>query len=147
MIDRGGGQVMQQTLMMIKPDAVQRNLIGRILERVESAELRVVRIRMVHLLPQEARRFYRVHEGKPFLTSLVSFMSSGPIVALVVEGENAVPRLREVVGATDPAKAAPGTIRKDFALSIERNSVHASDAEETAREEIAFFGLDLSLRG
>jgi nucleoside-diphosphate kinase len=133
--------------MMIKPDAVERNLIGRILERVEGAGLRIARLRMVRLKPEEARSFYRVHEGKPFLDSLVAFMSSGPIVALVVEGENVVPRLREVVGATDPAKAAPGTIRKDFALNIERNSVHASDAPETAREEIAFFHLGLDLAG
>jgi nucleoside-diphosphate kinase len=137
---------MEQTLMMIKPDAVGRNLIGKILERVEGVGLKVARLRMVQLAPEEARRFYRVHEGKPFLDSLVAFMSSGPIVALVVEGENAVRRLREVVGATDPAKAEPGTIRRDFALNIEKNSVHASDAVETASEEIAFFGLGLQLR-
>jgi nucleoside-diphosphate kinase len=137
----------QQTLMMIKPDAVGRNLVGRILERVEGAGLRLARMRMVHLEPAEARRFYRVHEGKPFLESLVTFMSSGPVVVAVIEGTDAVMRLREVVGATDPAKAAPGTIRRDFALNIEKNSVHASDAEDTAREEIAFFGLGLSLRG
>jgi nucleoside-diphosphate kinase len=133
--------------MMVKPDAVERNLIGQVLARVEGAGLRIARLRMVHLKPEEARRFYRVHEGKPFLESLVSFMSSGPVAVLVVEGEGAIARLREVVGATDPAKAAPGTIRKDFALNIERNSVHASDAPETARDEIGFFDLGLSLRG
>ena len=133
--------------MMIKPDAVRRNLIGRILERVEGAGLRVARLRMVQLKPEEARSFYRVHQGKPFLEALVTFMSSGPIVALVVEGEGVVSRLREIVGATDPAKAAAGTIRRDFALDIEKNSVHASDAVETAREEIAFFDLGLRLRG
>jgi nucleoside-diphosphate kinase len=138
---------LEQTLMMIKPDAVQRNLIGRILERVEGAGLRVARMRMVHLSPAEARSFYRVHQGKPFLDSLVSFMSSGPIVILVVEGEGAIGRVREIVGATDPAKAAAGTIRKDFALNIEKNSVHASDALDTAKEEIAYYNLGLSLRG
>ena len=137
---------MQQTLMMIKPDAVGRNLIGRILERVESAGLRIAQLRMVRLRPEEARAFYRVHEGKPFLDSLVAFMSSGDIVAGVLEGEDAVRRWRELMGATDPAKAAPGTIRKDFAESIERNSVHGSDAPETARDEIAFFGLNRDLR-
>jgi nucleoside-diphosphate kinase len=137
---------MEQTLMMVKPDAVERNLIGKVLERVEAAGLRIVRLRMVHLRPEEARTFYRVHEGKPFVDSLVAFMSSGPIVALMAEGENAVARLRSVVGATDPAKAEPGTIRRDFALSIEKNSVHASDAVETARDEIAFFELELRLR-
>jgi nucleoside-diphosphate kinase len=132
--------------MMIKPDAVGRNLIGKITDRVEMSGLRVARMRMVHLRPEEARTFYRVHEGKPFLDSLVEFMSSGPIVALVVEGENAVRRLRDVVGATNPANAAEGTIRRDFALNIEKNSVHASDAVETARDEISFFGLALELR-
>lgn len=138
---------MEQTLMMIKPDAVRRNLIGKILERVEGAGLGIARMRMVRLQPDEARTFYRVHEGKPFLEALVAFMSSGPVVALVVEGESAVSRLREVVGATNPAQAAPGTIRRDFALDVEKNSVHASDALSTARDEIAFFGLGLGLRG
>jgi nucleoside-diphosphate kinase len=132
--------------MMIKPDATERNLVGKILARVEEAGLRIARLRMVHLQPEEARRFYAVHQGKPFLESLVAFMSSGPIVALVVEGEDAVKRLRAVIGATDPKQAAPGTIRCDFALNIEKNSVHGSDAVETARQEIAFFGLGLSLR-
>jgi len=136
----------QQTLMMIKPDAVERHLIGKILKRVEAAGLTIARLRMVRLRPEEARAFYKVHEGKPFLESLVSFMSSGPIVVLVVEGENAIARLREVIGATDPAKAAPGTIRRDFALDIEKNSVHASDGVDTAREEIAFHDLRLDLR-
>jgi nucleoside-diphosphate kinase len=104
-------------------------------------------MRMVHLSPEEARVFYRVHEGKPFLDALVAYMSSGPIVALVLEGENAIPRLREVVGATDPAKAAPGTIRRDFGVDIQSNAVHASDSPESAEEEIRFFGLALALRG
>ncbi len=132
--------------MMIKPDAVERRLIGRILERVESAGLSVARLRMARLTEAEARAFYRVHEGKPFLDSLVAFMSSGPVVVLVVEGENAVRRLMDLIGPTDPAKAEPGTIRRDFGLSIEKNSVHRSDSTETAESEIAFFKLGLELR-
>ena len=138
---------MEQTLMMIKPDAVARNLVGRILARVEGSGLHVVRLRMLQLQAAEARAFYRVHEGKPFLDALVAFMSSGPIVVGVLEGESAIRRWRDLMGATDPAKAAAGTIRKDFAENIERNSVHGSDAPETAREEIAFYGLGLALRG
>lgn len=137
---------MQQTFMMIKPDAVGRNLVGEILARVEKAGLSIRRLRMVHLTAGEAREFYKVHEGKPFLDSLVRFMSSGPIVAAVLEGEDAIHRLAQVVGPTDPAKAPPGTIRKDFGLDIERNSIHRSDAPETAETEIAFFGLGLDLR-
>jgi nucleoside-diphosphate kinase len=137
----------EQTLMMVKPDAVARNLVGRILARAEESGLRVVRLRMVHLQAEEARAFYRVHEGRPFLDALVAFMSSGPIVVGVLEGEDAIRRWRDLMGATDPAKAAAGTIRKDFAENIERNSVHGSDAPETAREEIAFHALSLGLRG
>lgn len=133
--------------MMIKPDAVARNLVGRILARVEGSGLRVIRLRMLQLQAEEARAFYRVHEGKPFLDALVAFMSSGPIVVGVLEGESAIRRWRDLMGATDPAKAAAGTIRKDFAENIERNSVHGSDAPETAREEIAFYALSLGLRG
>jgi nucleoside-diphosphate kinase len=137
---------MQQTFLMIKPDAVRRNLIGEILSRIEAGGLTLRRMRMVHLTPAEARAFYRVHEGKPFLEPLVAFMASGPIVAAVLEGEDAISRLAALVGATDPAKAAPGTIRRDFGLDIEKNSVHRSDAVETAASEIEFFGLSLSLR-
>jgi nucleoside-diphosphate kinase len=137
----------EQTLMMVKPDAVARHLTGRILARVEESGLRVIRLRLVHLRAEEARAFYHVHEGKPFLDALVAFMSSGPIVVGVLEGEDAIRRWRDLMGATDPAKAAAGTIRKDFAENIERNSVHGSDAMETAREEIAFYALSLGLRG
>ena len=132
--------------MMIKPDAVRRNLIGEILGRVERAGLAVRWLRMVELSPAEAREFYKVHEGKPFLDSLVRYMAGGPIVVAVLEGERAIARLAEVVGPTDPAKAPPGTIRKDFGLDIEKNSVHRSDAPETAEAEIRFFNLGLSLR-
>ncbi len=137
---------MQQTLMMIKPDAVARNLVGEILLRIERSGLSIRRLRMVHLTAAEAREFYKVHEGKPFLDSLVRFMSSGPIVVSVLEGEDAIRRLAEIVGPTDPARAPEGTIRRDFGLDIERNSIHRSDAPETAAAEIGFFGLGLSLR-
>lgn len=137
---------MEQTFMMIKPDAIARNLIGPILSMVEKAGLRIVRLRMVQLEVEEAQAFYQVHAERPFYSSLVSSMTSGPIAALVVEGESAVARLTDIVGATDPAKAAEGTIRNTYALDIERNSVHRSDALETARQEIAFFGLGLGLR-
>lgn len=137
---------MQRTLMLIKPDAVERNLVGKILARVEEAGLRIQRLRMVRLAPEQAREFYKVHEGKSFLDSLVGFMSSGPIVAAVLEGEDAIDRLAGIVGATDPAKAAAGTIRREFGLNIEKNSVHRSDAPETAETEIAWFDLDWALR-
>jgi len=137
---------LEQTFMMIKPDGVGRNLVGEILRRVEGAGFVIRRLRLVALKPEEAREFYKIHEGKPFLDSLVAFMSSGPIVAAVVEGENAVRKLAEIVGPTDPAKAPKGTIRGDLGLNIEQNTVHRSDAPETARTEIAFFNLGLSLR-
>ena len=137
---------MQRTLMLIKPDAVERNLVGKILARVEEAGLRIQRLRMVRLAPEQAREFYKVHEGKSFLDSLVGFMSSGPIVAAVLEREDAIDRLAGIVGATDPAKAAAGTIRREFGLNIEKNSVHRSDAPETAETEIAWFDLDWALR-
>ena len=137
---------MQRTLMLIKPDAVERNLVGKILARVEEAGLRIQGLRMVRLAPEQAREFYKVHEGKSFLDSLVGFMSSGPIVAAVLEREDAIDRLAGIVGATDPAKAAAGTIRREFGLNIEKNSVHRSDAPETAETEIAWFDLDWALR-
>ena len=137
---------MEQTLMMIKPDAVERNLVGEILKRVEKAGLQIRQLRMVRLSAAEAREFYSVHEGKPFLEDLVAFMSGGPIVAAALEAPDAISRLAEVVGATHPAKADPGTIRRDLGLDIQRNSVHRSDAPETAEAEIRWFNLRLSLR-
>ena len=128
----------QQTLLMIKPDAVQRNLIGRITERLEAAGFQIVQMKMVHLTVARAHEFYKVHEGKPFLEELVAFMSSSPIVAIALEKENAVADLRELVGATNPAKAACGTIRQCFALDMGKNSVHASDSPENADIEIKF---------
>lgn len=132
--------------MMIKPDAVRRNLVGEVIRRVEEAGLKVARLRMVQLKMDEARQFYAVHKERPFYDSLCAFMTSGPIVALVVEGENAQVRVRDVMGATDPAKAAEGTIRKAVGVNIEQNSVHGSDALDTAKQEIAFFNLGLDLR-
>jgi nucleoside-diphosphate kinase len=131
----------ERTLLLIKPDAVERHLIGYVLQRVEESGLAIRQLRMLQLRPEQAREFYKVHEGKPFLDSLVAFMSRGPIVAAVLEGERAVVRLRELVGATDPAKAQAGTIRSVIGKDIQENSVHASDSPENAAKEIDFFGL------
>ena len=129
----------ERTLSIIKPDATARNLTGAINDRFEKSGLRIVAQKRLRLSRETAERFYAVHKERPFFNSLVDFMISGPVVVQVLEGENAVAKNREIMGATDPAKAAPGTIRKDFAQSIEANSVHGSDAPETAAEEIAFF--------
>ncbi len=130
---------MRKSLFMIKPDAVSKNLIGPIISAVESAGFRIVAMKMLRLSPGEAGEFYAVHRGKPFYDGLVDFISSGRIVVAVVEGEGGVERLREVVGTTDPAKAAEGTIRRAFAEDIQRNAVHASDSDENAIKEIEFF--------
>src|SRR5579884_2055702 len=130
---------LERTLSIIKPDATRRNLIGAIIDRLEKGGLRVVAQKRIRLSEEEAERFYAVHAERPFYRSLVRFMSAGPVVVQVLAGEDAVARNREIMGATDPAQAAPGTIRKDFALSIEANSVHGSDSPETAAREIAFF--------
>jgi nucleoside-diphosphate kinase len=129
----------ERTLSIVKPDGVARNLIGECYSRFEGAGLRIVAARMLQLSREQAERFYGVHRERPFFRDLVSYMTSGPIMVQVLEGENAVVRNREVMGATDPKKAARGTIRADLAESIERNVVHGSDAPETARDEIAFF--------
>jgi nucleoside-diphosphate kinase len=130
---------MSRTLLIVKPDATDRNLIGHIVGRLERAGFRIVEMRMQSLTETEARKFYAVHEGKPFLDSLVAFMTSGRVVPMVLEKENAVEDLRTLIGATDPAKAACGTIRQEIAVNIEKNSVHASDSDENATKEIAFF--------
>jgi len=130
---------LRKSLFMIKPDAVSKNLIGPIISAVESAGFRIVAMKMLRLSPGEAGEFYAVHRGKPFYDGLVDFISSGRIVVAVVEGEGGVERLREVVGTTDPAKAAEGTIRRAFAEDIQRNAVHASDSDENAIKEIEFF--------
>ena len=136
---------MERTLSMIKPDAVEKGAAGRIIARLEGCGLKIVAMRMVHLTRSQAEQFYAVHRGKPFYESLTEFMSSGRIVALILEGENAIARYRELMGATDPAKADAGTIRKDFAANVERNAVHGSDAPETAAQEIKFFFRDLDV--
>jgi nucleoside-diphosphate kinase len=137
----------EQTLSIIKPDATRRNLTGQIVARFEQAGLRVVAQKRMRLSTETAEAFYNVHKARPFFRGLVEFMTSGPVVVQVLEGESAIAKNREVMGATDPAKAAAGTIRKDFAESIEANSVHGSDAPETAREEIRFFFSELEIVG
>jgi len=130
---------LQRTLSIIKPDGVEKNLIGEIYRRFEQAGLTVVAARMVHLDRRQAEGFYAVHRERPFFNDLVSYMMSGPVMVQALEGEDAVAKNRELMGATNPADAAPGTIRADFAASIEENVVHGSDASETAANEIAFF--------
>jgi nucleoside-diphosphate kinase len=130
---------MEKTLGIIKPDAVKRNLIGAILEKAESSGLRVKAMKMVHLTKAEAEGFYYVHKERPFFDSLTTFMSEGPIVLVVFEAENAISRWREVMGATDPAKAAEGTVRKLYGQSVERNSSHGSDSPSSAEFEIGYF--------
>ena len=136
----------ERTLCIIKPDAVAAGQAGQILARLEGAGFRIVALRLRRLSPADAEGFYHVHRERPFFNSLVDFMASGPCVPMVLERDNAIARLRELMGATDPAKAAAGTIRKDFASSIEANRIHGSDAAETARFEIGYFfpGIDLT---
>ncbi len=135
----------ERTLSIIKPDATRRNHTGAIIDRFEKAGLRVIASRRMRLSKDQAEAFYAVHKARPFYASLVAFMTSGPVVVQVLEGDNAVAKNRDVMGATDPAKAAPGTIRKEFAESIEANSVHGSDALETAAAETPFFFSDLDI--
>jgi nucleoside-diphosphate kinase len=129
----------ERTLSIIKPDAVGKNVIGEIYTRFEKAGLRIVAARMLHLTAEQAGAFYAVHKERPFYKDLVAFMTSGPVMVQVLEGENAIAKHREVMGATDPAKAAPGTIRADFARTVDENAVHGSDGPDTAKVEIAFF--------
>ena len=131
--------MIEQTLAIIKPDAVSRGLIGKILARVEEQGFRVRALRMVQLSKQTAQVFYQVHAGRPFYESLTTYMSSGPVVPILLERENAVQSLRDLMGATNPQQAAPGTIRRDYGENIERNAIHGSDAVATASVEIAFF--------
>jgi nucleoside-diphosphate kinase len=136
----------ETTFSIIKPDAVKAGNAGAILSRIEKDGFRIVALRQQHLTRAQAEGFYHVHRERPFFSSLCAFMSSGPCIPMVLEREGAIARLREIMGATDPAKAAAGTIRKDFAASIEANAIHGSDAPETARFEIGYFfkGLDLA---
>ncbi len=138
----------ERTLSIIKPDAVAKNVIGQIYSRFENAGLKVIAARMTQLSRAQAEAFYGVHRQRPFFKDLVDFMVSGPVMIQVLEGEGAIARNRDLMGATDPKKAAAGTIRADFADSIDANAVHGSDGEETARNEVAFFfpGLDIHAR-
>ena len=129
----------ETTLLIIKPDAVSRNAVGAILKRVEDREFKIRHLKMTRLTRGDATRFYAVHLGRPFFDGLIDFMTSGPVVPLALERDNAVSFLREVVGVTDSTKAAEGTIRRDFGSDVQRNAVHASDSPETAANEIAFF--------
>lgn len=129
----------ERTFSIVKPDAVAKNVIGQIYARFEEAGLKIVAAKMLHLSKEQAEGFYAVHKERPFFDSLVSFMMSGPVMVQVLEGENAIVKNREVMGATNPADAAPHTIRADFATEVEENAVHGSDAPETAAAEIAFF--------
>lgn len=129
----------QRTLSIIKPDAVAKNVIGQIYSRFENAGLKIVAARMMQMTREQAEQFYAVHKERGFFKDLVDFMISGPVIAQVLEGEDAIMQNREIMGATNPKEAAPGTIRADFADSIDANAVHGSDAEDTARQEIEFF--------
>lgn len=129
----------EQTLSIIKPDAVAKNNIGNIYSYFEKGGLRIIAAKMIHLSKQQAEEFYAVHKARPFYNDLVKFMTSGPVMVQVLEGENAIARHREIMGATNPANAAPGTVRKDFAASVEENAVHGSDGPDTAKAEIQFF--------
>lgn len=132
-------QTLEQTLSIIKPDAVGQNMIGNIIEYFEREGLSVTAAKMLHLSDAQAKQFYAIHKDRPFFQELVEFMTSGPVLVMVLEGENAVARNRQIMGATDPSKASPGTIRADFATSIDRNAVHGSDSLENAKNEISFF--------
>lgn len=132
-------QTIEQTLSIVKPDAVGQNQIGNIIEYFEREGLNVVAAKMIQLAKEQAESFYAVHKDRPFFGELIEFMTSGPILVMVLEGENAISRNRQIMGPTDPAKAPAGTVRADFATSIERNAIHGSDSPDTAKEEIAFF--------
>ncbi len=136
---------MERTFAIIKPDAVERNITGKVLEKVEAAGFRIVGMKKIFLSRKEAEGFYYVHKERPFFNDLCSFMSRSPVVALVLERENAIAKWRELMGATNPANAEPGTIRKEFGVSIEENTVHGSDAPETAAFEIPYFFSQLEL--
>jgi nucleoside-diphosphate kinase len=137
---------MEQTLSIVKPDGVKKNLIGDVIKRFEKSNLRIVALKMLKLCKREAMRFYVVHKDRPFYNSLSEFMSEGPIVVMVVEGNDAISRVREIMGATNPKDAVPGTIRADFASDIEHNIVHGSDSRESASYEIPFFFSSLEIQ-
>jgi nucleoside-diphosphate kinase len=136
---------MERTLAIVKPDGVSRGLIGEVIKRLDDNDFRIVAMKMLRLTPKQAEGFYAVHRGKPFFESLTAFMSSGPAVVMILEGENVIARYRELMGATDYKEAAQGTIRKEFATNIEKNVVHGSDAPETAAFEMAYFFNNLEI--
>lgn len=138
-------RAMQRTLAIIKPDAVAKGVAGQILARIENAGFKVLAAKMIHMTLDQARGFYTVHQARPFYQSLCAFMTQGPCIPMVLEGENAIQRWRDLMGATDFTKAAPGTIRKDFASSIEANAVHGSDSPESAAVEIPYFFASLEI--
>jgi nucleoside-diphosphate kinase len=137
---------MEQTLAIIKPDAVQRNLAGKILARLEAEGFRVLGLKMVSLTKQDAERFYQVHRERPFFHDLTSYMASGPAIPILLQRENAIQTLRDIMGATNPAQAAAGTLRQEYGLDVEKNAIHGSDAPATAAWEIAFFFNHLEFR-
>ncbi|BAT71095.1 nucleoside-diphosphate kinase [Thermosulfidibacter takaii ABI70S6] len=137
----------ERTLAIIKPDAVERNIIGEIIAEIEKNSLKIVAMKMIHLSKKQAEGFYYVHKDKPFFDSLTNYMSSGPIVVMVLEGENAIERWRKLMGATNPENAEEGTIRKRFGLNVEKNSVHGSDSPESAKYEISYFFNALEIVG
>lgn len=136
----------ERTLSIVKPDGVEKGVVGQVISRFLNAGLKPVAMKMKWLSKQEAEGFYAVHKARPFFADLVKFMTSGPVVLMVLEGENAIAKNREVMGATDPKKAAEGTIRKDFATDIEKNTVHGSDAPETAKVEIAYYFAEIEIQ-
>lgn len=138
---------MERTLSIVKPDGVKKNVIGEIVGRYEKAGLRIAALKMVHLTKREVEGFYAVHRERPFFNDLTDFISSGPVVVMVVEGDGAIAKVREIMGATNPADAAPGTIRGDFSASIDENTVHGSDAPETAEFEIGYLFSALEVVG
>ncbi|HEV3114602.1 MAG TPA: nucleoside-diphosphate kinase [Candidatus Binataceae bacterium] len=138
---------MEQTLAILKPDSVRRNLIGQILAQIEASELQIRALKRLTLTRKQAEAFYEVHKERPFFASLCDYMTSGPVVVAALEGERAIERWRELMGATDPAKAAEGTIRKKFGQNIEQNATHGSDAKDTAAREVAFFFSGIELAG
>lgn len=136
---------MERTLSIVKPDGVRRNLIGEVLRRFEAADLRLIALKMIKLTQGEAEGFYAVHKNRPFFSSLTNFMSSGPCVVALIEGDRAIQKVRQIMGATDPKEAAKGTIRNDYAENIEQNIVHGSDSPESASFEISYFFNDLEI--
>jgi len=142
-----GEGMKERTLSIIKPDAVSRNLIGAVIQRIEKEGIRIVAMKMISMTKEQAKGFYHVHTGKPFFESLTDFMSSGPCIVMVLEGEDVINRYRKLMGATDYKKAEPGTIRREFATDIEKNVVHGSDSKESADFEIGYFFSELEIVG